>query len=97
MLVHLEARRFRNLEHLSQSFVGGSHLVLGANGAGKTSLLEAVYLLATTRSFRTSRIADCGRHGTPHYHLGGEVESDRRVRLDFDWRDGQRDRCTRDC
>ena len=35
--------------------------MLGGNGAGKTSLLEAVYVLATTRSFRTSQIGDCAR------------------------------------
>jgi DNA replication and repair protein RecF len=39
----------------------GSHLVLGRNGAGKTSLLEAVYLAATARSFRTSQLEDCVR------------------------------------
>ncbi len=90
MLVCLEARRFRNLASLKQSFAPGSHLVLGANGVGKTSLLEAVYLLATTRSFRTPRIADCCRHGASHYQLVGEVDTDRRARLEFDWRDGQR-------
>ncbi len=66
--------------------------MLGANGAGKTSLLEAIYLLATTRSFRTPRIADCCRHDCSQFHLGGEVETDRRVRLDLDWQEGQRDR-----
>ncbi len=92
MLVQLEACRFRNLASLSQAFAAGSHLVLGANGAGKTSLLEAIYLLATTRSFRTSRVADCCRHGSSDYHLGGEIDTDRRTRLDLDWRQGQRDR-----
>ncbi len=92
MLAQLEARRFRNLDSLSQTFAAGSHLILGANAAGKTSLLEAIYLLATTRSFRTSRIADCCRHGSSRYHLGGEIDSDRRTRLDFDWNQGQRDR-----
>ncbi len=92
MLVRLEARQFRNLASFERSFVPGRHLVLGANGAGKTSLLEAVYLLATTRSFRTPRIADCCRHGDSHYRLVGEVETDRRARLELSWRDGQRQR-----
>ncbi len=90
MLVCLEARRFRNLATLKQPFAPGIHLVLGANGVGKTSLLEAVYLLATTRSFRTPRIADCCRHGASDFRLGGEVDSHRRARLDLDWRQGQR-------
>ncbi len=66
--------------------------MVGGNGAGKTSLLEAIYLLATTRSFRTPRIGDCCRHGATHYHLGGEIDTDRRARLDLDWRGGQRHR-----
>ncbi len=92
MLSRLEVRAFRNLEAAEQELAPGGHLILGANGAGKTSLLEAIYLLATTRSFRTSRIADCCRHGESRFHLGGEVETDRRVRLDFDWNSGQRER-----
>lgn len=92
MLAQLEVRAFRNLEASSQPFAPGGHLILGANGAGKTSLLEAVYLLATTRSFRTSRIGDCCRHGESRFHLAGEVETDRRVRLDLNWDSGQRER-----
>ena len=90
MLTHLEARGFRNLEPLSQPFSVGSHLILGGNGAGKTSFLEAIYLLATTHSFRTSRIADCCQHGGGGFHLSGEVDTDRRVRLEYDWRPEQR-------
>lgn len=92
MLVHLEAQGFRNLESMSQLLAAGSHLVVGNNGAGKTSLLEAIYLLATTRSFRTPRIADCCRHGESRFNLVGEVETDRRSRLEVEWKEGHRER-----
>lgn len=85
MLVQLEAEGFRNLESLSLAFEPGAHLFLGDNGAGKTSLLEAVYLLATTRSFRTFRIADCCRHGGVRFGLAGEVERASRVCLELAW------------
>jgi DNA replication and repair protein RecF len=90
MLTHLSARDFRNLEPLSWRPAAGSHLLLGGNGAGKTSLLEAVYALATTRSFRASQIADCARHGAGSFQVKGEVESDRRSSLEVGWLDGQR-------
>jgi len=96
LLVHLEAHGFRNLEPLSLVLGGGAHLILGDNGAGKTSFLEAIYLLATTRSFRTSQIADCYRHGTSRFHLRGEVEGRSRVRLELRWEDGTRDRTLND-
>ena len=63
---------------------------MGGNGAGKTSLLEAVYVLATTRSFRAGQIADCVHHGAGSFHVRGEVESDHRSTLEVGWMDGQR-------
>jgi len=90
VLAQLAARGFRNLEPLVWRPAAGSHLVLGGNGAGKTSLLEAVYVLATTKSFRTSQLGDCVRHGADLFHLEGEVAGDHRTRLEVgfgrDWR-----------
>ncbi len=96
MLVGLEAEDFRNLAPLRCSFGTGSHLFLGRNGAGKTSLLEAVYVVATTRSFRTARISDCCRHNATSFRLRAEVESERRVRLDLGWKAGERWRTVND-
>lgn len=82
MLTQLTAKDFRNLAPLAWRPAEGSHLLLGGNGAGKTSLLEAVYVLATTRSLRTAQLADCIRHGAELFHLEGEVENDRRTHLE---------------
>jgi DNA replication and repair protein RecF len=81
VLAQISATGFRNLEPLAWRPEAGSHLLLGGNGAGKTSLLEAVYVLATTRSFRTRQLADCIRHGRELFHLEGETEDDRRSSL----------------
>ena len=90
MLSHLAVRDFRNLEPLSWRPTLGSHLLLGGNGAGKTSLLEAIYVLATTRSFRAAQIGDCARHGAGSFHIQGEVETDHRSTLEVGWMEGQR-------
>lgn len=82
MLTRLFSRNFRNLEELSWRPPGGSHLLVGDNGAGKTSVLEAIYVLATTRSFRASRLVDCTRHGEEGFHLGGEAVQDGRTELE---------------
>jgi DNA replication and repair protein RecF len=55
------------------------------NGAGKTSLLEAVYLLATTRSFRTPRLDECCQRGRSEFLLDGDVEGAARFRLELGW------------
>lgn len=90
MLSILTASHFRNLEPLKWGPEAGSHLILGGNGAGKTSVLEAIYVAATTRSFRTSRLEDCLRHGAESFHLEVEVETDRRAGLEVRWVEGKR-------
>lgn len=82
MLDTLDVRDFRNLEPLHCQIGAGAHLVCGDNGAGKTSFLEAMYLLATTRSFRTSQVVDCRRHGTSGFQVRGEVNGAQRWRLE---------------
>ena len=81
MLAQLTCRSFRNLSDADWHPGAGCHLLLGANGAGKTSLLEAIYLLVTTRSFRTSQLEDCVRWGGAGFHLEGEIEGTERVSL----------------
>jgi DNA replication and repair protein RecF len=61
VLNRLAVHRFRNLPDVTWEVGAGCHLVSGRNGAGKTSLLEAAYLAATARSFRTSQPEDCVR------------------------------------
>jgi len=61
LLSSLSTHRFRNLPDSTWEVGPGSHLILGRNGVGKTSLLEAVYLTATGRSFRTAQLEDCVR------------------------------------
>lgn len=92
MLSILAASHFRNLEPLKWGPGPGSHLLLGGNGAGKTSVLEAIYGVATTRSFRTSRLEDCLQHGARSFHLEAEVETDWRATLEIRWAEGKRTR-----
>src|ERR1700689_1093527 len=55
-------------------------LISGPNASGKTSLLEAIYVLGRGRSFRTRRLEHLIRHGLERFVVFGEVEtSTRRV------------------
>src|SRR5512147_3091759 len=47
---HLSLQNFRNYARLEISLPAGPILLHGANAQGKTSLLEAIYYLATARS-----------------------------------------------
>ena len=57
LLTELEARGFRNLRG-NAACGNGLNILLGDNGQGKTNWLEAIYLLATTRSFRTAKLSE---------------------------------------
>lgn len=51
-LAELRLENFRAFPSLEMALSSGINLFTGANGAGKTSILEAVYLLSHARSFR---------------------------------------------
>jgi DNA replication and repair protein RecF len=51
-------------------------LISGANASGKTSLLEAIYVLGRGRSFRTRRLEHLIRRGCEKFVVFGEVQSD---------------------
>lgn len=53
-LTHLSLTNFRNFTRLDLDIPAGAVLLIGDNAQGKTSLLEAVYLLATLSSFHAS-------------------------------------------
>ena len=52
-LEKLIINQFRNISSANLTFNNKTNLIVGANGSGKTSLLEAIYFLGLGRSFRT--------------------------------------------
>ncbi|MEM9384079.1 MAG: DNA replication/repair protein RecF [Pseudomonadota bacterium] len=56
MLERLGGVHFRCLRDLKLDFSPGTNVLYGDNGAGKTSVLEAIYLLGRARSFRSSSL-----------------------------------------
>ena len=72
-LEHLRLRDFRNYQRLDVDFAPGFHVLLGDNAQGKTNILEAIYLMATLRSFRGVGSAQMIRHNARGYFVGGKV------------------------
>jgi DNA replication and repair protein RecF len=67
----LEFRNYRTLSYRPEARL---NLLTGRNGQGKTNLLEALAVLLTGRSFRTSRLAELPRWGGEAAVLSGEVQ-----------------------
>jgi len=72
LLAEIEATNFRNL---SGKIVWGPQLniIYGNNGQGKTNWLEAIYLLARTKSFRTQRLQESIKFGEQIAVVRGRV------------------------
>ena len=80
-LTRLQLEQFRNYVHLDLAVPRHGLLIFGANASGKTSLLEALYLLATTRSPRAGVERELIRWGSgeeygmpPYTRIVGTVE-----------------------
>jgi len=75
---HLSLYNFRNYARLEVSLPEGPVLIYGANAQGKTSLLEAIYYLATARSPYTATDRqlinwDAERDILPYARIGAQV------------------------
>jgi len=84
ILQRLTLDHYRNYAHLDAHFGEGVVVLWGANAQGKTNLLEAIYLLATTKSARTRSDADLISWGpldpfatTPFARITAHVERGR--------------------
>lgn len=75
-LGRLGITNIRNIKLAELSLSAGVNLVYGANGSGKTSLLEAVYFLGSGRTFRSQSADPLIRHSERVATVYGEVVSE---------------------
>lgn len=71
----LRVNRLRLFEFAELEFSPGINLLTGDNGAGKTSILEAVHLLSRGRSFRSGSREALIREGEEQVQVFAEIES----------------------
>ena len=74
----LEVSYFRNLSAVAADLAPGLNTFYGANGAGKTALLEAVHLLCRGRSFRTQKTQSLIQQGAEQLVVRGVIEDEAR-------------------
>src|SRR5690349_10100529 len=89
-VTRLERRDFRNYERAQVALAPGLTVSCGANGAGKTNLLEALYFGCTGRSCRTSNERELVRFGQKVTRVSVGVEAeDGAHRLDVGFEPGE--------
>ncbi|HEX8736239.1 MAG TPA: DNA replication and repair protein RecF [Pyrinomonadaceae bacterium] len=72
LLESLEVQNFRNL-HGKFFCREGLNVIFGENGQGKTNWLEAIYTLATTKSFKTPKLQEAIQFGAELAIIRGTV------------------------
>jgi DNA replication and repair protein RecF len=77
-LRRMQVTDFRCLHQADLELDPGFTLISGPNASGKTSLLEAIYILGRGRSFRTRHLDHLIRSGAERTIVFGEVEAGQR-------------------
>jgi DNA replication and repair protein RecF len=74
MALHsLQLTHFRNIANARFEWASDTNIICGENGSGKTSILEAIYLLAHGRSFRSTKPAKLIQHEQAKLVVHGKV------------------------
>jgi len=95
LLTQLTVSNLRNITKLSLQPISGINLILGENGSGKTSVLEAIYLLAMGRSFRTRSLKNAIQFDQQQLQIFANTSSDTPVGLQYDTNNGLKIRLNR--
>ena len=86
----LDLKNFRNYEELHLTFDRGINVFFGDNAQGKTNILEALYVCATSRSHRGSKDREMIRFGQEEAHLRMEIrKQDIPGRIDMHFHPGK--------
>ncbi len=75
MLRDLQLRNFRCFESTAVEFETGFNFIVGPNGRGKTTLLEAACVLVRLQSQRTPNLTPAVRAGQRSFLLSGHADS----------------------
>lgn len=74
MLKKIKLTNYRNHDNLEINLNLTDLYILGPNGSGKTNILEAIYLILTTKSFKTSNYKEIISYGV--FTLKVEIKYD---------------------
>lgn len=89
----ISLENFRNYTNFNTQFIPGTNVIIGDNAHGKTNLLEAVYMLACARSFRTRTDRELIRFGETDAVIKADFFSaERQQKLEISLSEGRRKR-----
>ena len=88
-LIELTCEHFRCLNGLRFAPGPGLNVIHGDNAQGKTSILEALFYAATSKSHRTNTESELSQRGEPVFRVSAHVQRVARdVKIDVSWSQG---------
>lgn len=75
MFEKFQIKDFRNIRDCSLHLSDGMNIIIGDNGAGKTSILEAINYIARAQSFRTKNVSHIINHQSRYFQLLAILET----------------------
>ena len=74
-ITSLKLVNFRNFDSLELNFSNNKNIIIGDNGVGKTNIVEAIFVLALTKSFRTNDDMLLVKNDKDYFKIEGVVKS----------------------
>lgn len=72
----IELADYRNYDYLNMEFSPGTNILYGDNAQGKTNILEAIYVAATTKSHKGSKDKEIINFNKEEAHIRTIIEKD---------------------
>ena len=76
-LKRIKLKNYRNYSNLKVSFNKGINIIYGNNAEGKTNLLESIYVLSLTNTFRNSNDFDLVNKGKEYFVIEGVLKKEK--------------------
>jgi DNA replication and repair protein RecF len=81
-LQNLSLKNFRIFSDIEVNFKNGINILSGPNGQGKTSILESIYFLALTRSFKSIYDKNVIKYDREYFNIKGKLIIDSKNNFD---------------
>lgn len=90
-LINLNLLQYRNYDAAHYEFSAAVTCITGANGSGKTNLLDAIYYLCYTRSYFTASQQNLARMGTDGFRITGTFGNNPGETISCKWKAGKKE------
>ena len=74
-ITNLKLLNFRNFDKLDLNFSKSKNIIIGNNGVGKTNIVESIFVLALTKSFRTNDDEILIKENNEFFKIEGTIKS----------------------